>query len=253
MKPGTVWTCAALAAGLACARARPEPRPDPGAPTPEAILIRAIERAGGSAALDRARALVWEGEATVHAGGRTVELTGRWAVQPPDSAVVATYETSRGPASVRRLILAGTRGWLERGGELTPMPPAMLANEREQFYLYSVMRLVPLRAPNVQLVAIPPDSLGQRGVRATQPDRPDVELYVDELGRLAHLRLRVTDAMTGRPALQDVWLAGSIEADGVRWPKSVRITLDGKPYFDMEIRALRTLSRLDDPLLAGPQ
>jgi hypothetical protein len=242
-----------MVACLACTRAGPSRRPDPGAPTPEAILIRAIERAGGSVALERARALIWEGEATVHAGGRTVELTGRWAVQPPDTAVVATYETSRGPASTRRLILSGTRGWLERDGQLTPMPPAMLANEREQFYLYSVMRLVPLRAPAVQLTAIPPDSLGQRGVRATQPGRPDVELYVDELGRLAHLRLRVTDAMSGQPALEDAWLSGAVEAGGVRWPRSVRITLDGKPYFDMEIRTLRTLARLDDPLLAGPQ
>ncbi|MFN2567332.1 MAG: hypothetical protein ABR499_20235 [Gemmatimonadaceae bacterium] len=220
---------------------------------PEGIMARAIGSAGGSAALERARALVWEGEATVHAGGRTVRLTGHWAVQPPESAVVSTYETSRGPASVRRLILSGDRGWLERGGQLTPMPPTVLANERQQFYLYSVMRLVPLRASAAQLSAIAPDSLGQRGVRVTQAGRPDVDVFVDNTGRLAHLRTRVTDAMTGNPAVEDVWLAGVVEADGVRWPRSVRITLDGKPYFEMEIRTLRVMARLEDPLLAGPK
>jgi hypothetical protein len=128
----------------------------------------------------------------------------------------------------------------------------VLANEREQFYLYGVMRLVPLRAPGVTLTAIAADSLGQRGVRVTQTGRPDVDLYVDASGRLAHLRTRVPDAMSGKPAMEDVWLTGVIEADGVRWPRSVRLTLDGKPYFELELRTLRLMPRLDDPLLAGP-
>jgi hypothetical protein len=216
------------------------------------IVEQAIEMAGGASALERARALVWEGDAAVHARGRTVELSGRWAVQPPDSAVVATWERSRGQASTRRLILSGTRGWFERDGQLSPMPPTVLANEREQFYLYNVMRLVPLRAPSVTLTAIAADSLGQRGVRVTQAGRPDVDLYVDGTGRLAHLRTRVTDAMSGNPAVEDVWLGGVVEADGVRWPRSVRLTLDGKPYFELEIRTLRVLPRLQESLLAGP-
>jgi hypothetical protein len=247
---GTVTLLAALAATACAGRGRAATT---SVETAEAIVIRAIERAGGPVALGRARALIWEGEATVHAGGRTIALTGRWAVQPPDSAVVATYETSRGPASVRRLILSGPRGWFERGGQLTPMPPNVLANEREQFYLYSVMRLVPLREPEVQLTRIAPDSLGQRGVRVTRAGRPDVELYVDEMGRLAHLRARVTDAMSGQRVVEDVWLAGTVEADGVRWPRIVRITVDGKPYFDMGIRTLQVAAGLEEPLLAGPR
>jgi hypothetical protein len=239
-----------IAVCLSCVKGRTG---SPAAGTPEAIVERAIERAGGRAALERARALVWEGNASVHVRGRTVDLRGRWAVQPPDSAVVATYERSRGPASVRRLILSGTRGWLERDGQLTPMPPTVLANERDQFYLYNVMRLVPLRAPGVQLGVAAPDSLGQRGVRVTQAGRPDVDIYVDSTGRLAHLRTRVPDAMSGNPAVEDVWLAGTVEADGVRWPRSIRLTLDGAPYFELEIRTLRVTARLEDALLAGPR
>jgi hypothetical protein len=242
---------ALLATSLACAGYGRSHADGPGAPV--SILDRAIEMAGGAPALERARALVWEGDAAVHVRGRTVELSGRWAVQPPDSAVVATWERSRGPASTRRLILSGARGWFERGGQLLPMPSAVLANEREQFYLYNVMRLVPLRAPGVTLTAIAANSLGQRGVRVTQAGRPDVDLYVDAGGRLAHLRTRVTDAMSGNPAVEDVWLAGVVEAAGVRWPRSIRLTLDGKPYFELEIRTLRALPRLEDPLLAGPR
>jgi hypothetical protein len=48
-------------------------------------------------------------------------------------------------------------------------------------------------------------------------------------------------------------LAGTIEADGARWPRNVRLTLDGARYFELEIRTLRVLLRLDEPLLAGPR
>ena len=150
-------------------------------------------------------------------------------------------------------MVAAPRGWFERDGQLTPMPPSVLANERDEFYLYSIIRLVPLRAPGVRLSAIESDTLGQRGVRATQVGRPDVELYVDGTGRLAHLHARVSDALSGKSATQDFWLAGTVEADGVRWPRTLQLTQNGTPYFDLEIRSLRVLSRLDEPLLAGPR
>lgn len=235
----------------ACAPAAVSPAAAPDAP--ERVLARAIERAGGAAALERARSLEWEGDATVHAGGRAVSIAGRWAVQPPDTAVVSTWEASRGPESVRHLVLAASRGWTVRGGAFTPMPPAMLASEREEFYLYSAMRLVPLRDPGVTLIPIPADSLGQRGIRARREGRPDVELYVDAAGRLAHLRIVLPDGSDGRPVRQDVWLDGSIEAEGVRWPRTIRITQDGAPFFDLTLRSLRVGTAVSDALLAGPR
>jgi hypothetical protein len=131
------------------------------------------------------------------------------------------------------------------------MPPTVLASERDEFYLYSIIRLVPLRAAGVRLAAIEPDSLGQRGVRVSHVGRPDVEFYVDDSGRLAHLRARVTDALSGEPTTQDFWLSRTIEADGVRWPRSLWLTQDGAPYFDLEIKTLRVLPRLEDSVLEG--
>jgi hypothetical protein len=235
----------------ACAPAAVSPAAAPDAP--ERVLARAIEQAGGATALERATALLWEGEATVHAGGRTVSIAGRWAVQPPDTAVVSTWEASRGPESVRHLVVAQPRGWTVRGGAFTPMPAAMLASEREEFYLYSVMRLVPLRDPGVALTAIPADSLGQRGIRASRAGRPDAELFVDGAGRLAHIRMVLPDGYDGHPVRQDVWLDGSIEAEGVRWPRSIRITQDGAPFFDLALRSLGVRRTVSDPLLAGPR
>ncbi|HEU4880955.1 MAG TPA: hypothetical protein VFT45_01885 [Longimicrobium sp.] len=221
---------------------------------PRAMLERAIAQAGGAEALGRARALLWDGEATVHAGGRTVHIAGSWGVQPPDTAVVSTYDVSRGPESTRALIVAVPRGWIARDTAVTRMPDAMFANERDEFYLYDVMRLVPLREPRVTLHAIPADSLGQAGFRAERPGRPVVELYFDPSGRLAHLRTHVQDpGGAGGPAVQqDLWLSGTLQAGSIRWPASIRITMAGAPYFDLTLRNLRVQPRLDDPRLRGP-
>lgn len=111
------------------------------------------------------------------------------------------------------------------GDRFDPMPPSMLANERDEFYLYDVMRLVPLQTPAVTPTSVPRDSLGQRGFRASQSGRPDLELYVDDDGRLAHLRTWVAHPMSAGSVRQDVWLVGEIAADGVRWPQTIPITL----------------------------
>ncbi|WP_420130497.1 hypothetical protein [Longimicrobium sp.] len=234
-------------AAAACAPASPAP-----ASGPRALLERAITQAGGAEALGRANALLWEGDATVYAGGRTVRIAGTWAVQPPDTAVVATYDVTRGPETTRALVVAAPRGWIARGTELSPMPDAMLANERDEFYLYQVMRLVSLRDAEVTLTAVAADSLGQAGFRAERPGRPAVELYFDGSGRLAHLRTTVQDAGGGSPVRQDLWLSGSLQAQGIRWPATIRITMNGAPYFDLSLRNLRIQPRLDDPRLRGP-
>jgi hypothetical protein len=220
--------------------------------SPEAILARAVEQAGGAAALRRARALEWDGEATVHIGGRDIRIAGLWRVQPPDSAVVTTYDITRGPSSARSLVVAAPRGWLVHDGRMTAMPPSLLASERAEFYLYELLRLVPLQSHGVTLTAAPPDSLGHRGIRAAQPGRPPATLYVDDEGRLAHVRLQVPDAETSKLEWQDAWLTNVVEASGIRWPRELHLTVDGAPFFDLSVSALRVRERLADTLLNGP-
>ena len=219
---------------------------------PDILLERAIEQAGGAVALEGARALIWDADAVVEAGGRTVNIAGTWSVQPPDTAIVATYDTTHGPGSTRALIVAAPRGWIASNGRVEPMPATMLQNERDEFRLYDVMRLVSLRGRGVRRFAIEPDNRGQRGFRVEEAGRADVELYVDWAGRLSHIRSSVRDASTGAPVRQDIWLSGTIEAAGVRWPRRIRITLDDAPYFTMTLRSLRITERIDDPRLNGP-
>lgn len=241
----------ALRIGLVLPACAPAARA-PDEVSPQDLLARAIEEAGGAEALSRAKAFVWDGKATVHFGGRVVRIAGRWSVQPPDTVVVSTYDLEEGPAGTRSLVLAAPRGWLVSGNEVTSMPATMLASERAEFYLYELIRLVPLRSPGVTLSAAPPDSLGQQGIRVEQPGRPSAALYFDESGQLTHVRFRVPSVSTGQLEWQDAWLEGTVEAGGVRWPRQLHLLVDGKPYFELTIESLRVLPRLDSPLLRRP-
>lgn len=225
--------------------------PDPD--DPQVILDRAIQQAGGATALSAARALAWDGDATVFAGGRTVNIAGRWQVQPPDTAIVATYDTTRGPSTTRSMVIAAPRGWMVRNDSFTVLPDPVIANERDAFFLYDVIRLVALRDSAVQLSRISADSLGQRGFRAEPPGRPAVEVFVDSAGRLSHITLMVADPGGGPPVRQDAWLHGELASGSIRWPQRLRLTMNGAPYFELRMRDLQISDRIASPLLSGPK
>ena len=194
------------------------------------LLDRAIAAAGGESPLAAATILKWSATATVHGPRGPLRIEGRWLVEPPDRAVVATWEADKGQASSRRMLLDSNRGWMERGGERTPMPATVLANERDQFYLYSMMRLVPLRGREFELSVSEPRTLLIR-----HPRRPDVEASFDETGRLARLRTHVSHPADNSDIVQEVTLEGTISGAGLNWPRTIRITQDGRPFFEMEL------------------
>jgi hypothetical protein len=195
-------------------------------------------------------ALEWQARAVVHLPGRDIVLHGVWKVQPPDSAIVATFDTTRGPASTQRMILAGHRGWLQRDSQLTAMPPDMLTEERHQFYLYSLLQLTPLQRPGVRLRAVPPDAAGNSGFRVQQHGRLPVTMYFDHTGRVSHMA--TTFATLGRTAedAQDILLSGTRDVEGITWFRQMTITRNGKPYFEMEITKLHAVPRISDSLFA---
>lgn len=244
-----------ILATLACASA---PRgPDDGGRAPndraQETLARAIAYAGGERALAHARALTWDGDAVVHVGGRDIAITGTWRIQPPDTAIVATYAVANAPSTTRSMIVAAPRGWTEANGTFTPLTPTVLANEREEFYLYAVMRLLPLRDPGVTLFSIPPDSAGNDGIGVRAPGRPEVDAYFEKSGRMAWLRTTVVHPLTSAQAKEEMTFAGRLTAGGIAWPQELHIMLDRTPYFDLTMKNLGVAPRLGDAVLNGPR
>ena len=205
---------------------------------PTELLNRAIARAGGRAALTANPALEWRAGATIYVPGRIIEIAGEWEVRP-DSAVSATWPVDQ-PDAPRRLILTARGAWMQRGNaDPTPAPAEFLVEERHQFYLYQVLRLVPLLERRFTLHSAPPDSVGRAALKVTHAGHPEVILYFDQDGRVAQLHTVFAAQDMSNAESQEIHFAGEIESRGVRWFRDMRILRAGQAYFDMTISDFR--------------
>lgn len=212
---------ASLASMLVAARAVPS------------ILERAIARAGG-AALRRVRALRWEGDASIFAGARQIDIGVSTRVVPFSSARSDTWLLSEGPTKRRSLILEPSGGVIDRLGERSPMPDAMLQHERAQYAIYGLMLLVTLTDAGAS---------AERGAEpgtiiARHPGAPQTIFGFDDQNRLSWATNVVPDPETGRPIAQRFTFSGELTDRGVHWPARIAITQDGVPYFELRLRKL---------------
>src|SRR6267143_6592174 len=149
--------------------------------------------------------------------------------RPPRSTLFpyTTLFRSQPRGTARSLIISGNRGWSRTGRKLTPLGPALVAHERDQFYLYHLMRLVPLRGSAYRLSPPTTDSLGHKRIRVSHPGRPSVDLAFDAAANLSDMGDSATDPQSHRAVRQDVRLTGQLSVAGVRWPRRIAITWDG--------------------------
>ena len=208
-----------------------------------ALVERAITAAGGAEVLARFPAMSWNADATVHAGGRTVAITGTWKVEPPDKAIVETRPVDQPPENARILAVEGTQGWTIARGKRSPLTMEMLIGERDAFYLYAIVRALPLRDPEVKLELVPRSADGMEGLRVTRPNRPDVDVYYDAEARPRRLTYVTLDAATKMRRRPQIRLDGEIASNGVRWFKTMTIRWDDEPYFDMTLSSFQALAR----------
>ena len=151
------------------------------------------------------------------------------------------------------MILNGDRGWGQRDGPPEPLPAPLIAHERDQFYLYHVLRLAPLRSTGFELTALGSDAPGNEGLRVRSPGHRDVVLYFDEAARPVRLVTSLADPATGKEIVEEMHFAGVVETEGIRWPRRTEITWDGRPYFELDILEFRPLPRLDPSLFEEPK
>jgi hypothetical protein len=210
-----------------CAAALPLPaRAAPSAA--DRLLARAIEAAGGETALARVRSLHWTGQARIHDGAQVVEIGVDTTVVPFRSARSETWLLSQGPASRRAMVLDGADLFLERSGVRSAAPAAQARHERQQFALYGLMLLVPLRG---HLAGVTP----QGELVTRHPEAPTTTLVFDAAARLVGAE-NVVDAPQGDGRIaQSIAFEERLESRGVRWPRKLSIRQDGRPYFDLAL------------------
>jgi hypothetical protein len=213
------------------------------APAPDAdiaLLEAAIDAAGGQANLARARTLHWTGEATVFAGERRIELGVDTMVTPFVRARSTTWLRDQPETTRRVLAIDGARGWTERDGRREEMPCPMREHERLQYAIYGLMQLAPLRAPGVRLQRLP-DREGLRVLHVEHPSAVPAQLFFDDSNRLVAIENSVPDPEHSTPVAQRFSFEGDVADAGVHWPRTLRISQDGRPYFELRLRTFEAL------------
>jgi hypothetical protein len=218
-----------------------------------ALLDRAISAAGGAANLQRHRVLAWHGTASITVSGRTVRIEGDWRIEPPDRAHIETFEIDKGPVSTRSLVIDGDKGWTIKDGQSLVLPQLFVGNEREQFYLYWLARLVPMLDKDFRLTMVEPDEQKRAGFRVERAGRRDATLYFTPDARLARIVSAVTDPTSGADLPQELRFSGEIAARGIRWPRRIQVVQKGTVFFDLELSDLQTPDLLELPPCKGCQ
>ncbi|TAH45333.1 MAG: hypothetical protein EYC71_06745 [Gammaproteobacteria bacterium] len=199
------------------------------------LLSRAIDAAGGEAALRNAGRLIWDGEADVHAGGRDIHLGVRSDIAPLGHVRSETWLREQGPSSMRILELDGRHGWITRDGKREILDQKIAENEYAQYGTYGLMLLVSLRDPAVETVLVGKDADGLQGLRVNHPILPQATLWFDADARLKALTNTVSSAEGGPPLRQRFEFKGSVHSNGVNWPQQISISQDDKPFFELRI------------------
>lgn len=201
------------------------------------LLDQAIVAAGGEAALSRVHALRWTGEATVFDPDGQIALGVDTRVVPFERAKSDTWLRERRRHTLRTLEIGPDGGWTTRDGQRTPMPAPMLAHERLQYATYGLMLLAPLREPDV-VVQRGPDVDGLRVLHVEHPRAAPSDLYFDARGRLVRIDNVVPKPDGFGSDRQRFDFEGVIEANGLVWPRAMRISHEGEPYFELRLASL---------------
>ena len=204
------------------------------AAAPDRLLRQAQSAAGGRDVLERVRLLEWEGEAIVHAPEGDLALGMSTIVVPFVTARATGWPIAMGKAAARTMIITPEGGRVERGGVSTPLSPRFAAHERAQFAMYGLMLLkFDSGRAGLRRVARLRDL---STLRVDHPYAPKTRLFFESDGRLAEARNVVPGPMDGRPIHQHFYFSQEQMPGPVRWPRTIRIEQDGKPYFELTLK-----------------
>jgi hypothetical protein len=116
------------------------------------------------------------------------------------------------------------------------MPAAQALHENQQFALYSLMLLTPLKDAAAKVTEQPAGADGTRAIKAVLPNGMGGDLAFDAAGKLVSAGMSVRDPAGGAQDIAEtVTFSGEMVSNGVKWPKKISIQQNGKPYFDLEL------------------
>jgi len=233
-----ILVAALLALCTACspARVRGDLSPEESAREARRLVDRAIDAAGGRRALARQSTLAWHGEATVHVAGKHIGIGVRTVVHADGRSESTSWRLGQSESEGRTMSITPDAGTVAKvGAKPEPLPDEITVHEREQYSLYQVARLLPL--DDAELSALPPNAAGEPGVVAEIAGFAPRTLRFDAKGRLVEIRHTIDAPGRDHPVEQVLRFGGTFESNGVRWFRTLNITWNGLPYFDLMLKS----------------
>lgn len=230
---GVLAGCAAT--GQAAATA-PPPAAGPPDYTGQALLAKAIAAAGGEEALRKVKELYWTGAATVTSAGKTTQLQMETIVRPMGYARTASWPAGKEKEAGKMMQVEFGSAWQVGSNAWTPLPSAQAAHETQQFAIYDMMLLVPIKDAGVTMRESAPGKDGTRNLHVEHPKAPVMDMRFDAGGKLIQITDNVRDPDGGAALIpQVITLSGEMVSNGVKWPKKISITQRDAPYYDLEL------------------
>jgi len=202
----------------------------------KSTLDAAIDAAGGQAALAQVKELEWTGKATVNAGGKTTAVNVITVLRPQTNwARTTTWTDEAGPKKARTLQAEMGKAWDVSVVNWTPLPEAQATHEVQQYGIYKLMLLTPLKDAGATVSEGKVGADGVRTIKAQLEGGVPAELGFDATGKLVSASMSVRDPKGGADIAQTIKFSGELVSNGVKWPKQISIQQNGAPYYDIEL------------------
>jgi hypothetical protein len=207
---------------------------------PRAIIDRAIQAAGGEAALTKNKAHTWNETGTFYGFGDGVPFKGAYAAQFPEKFKMAIE-------NFITVIVVGDKGW-NNGAE---MDAQQLAEWKEFSYAGGVSSLLPLKDKGFTLTVVGESKVGDQaavGVKVAHEGHRDITLYFDrKTGLLAKAATRVKQE-DGKEVAQETEQRDYKDMNGIKVPTKIVVQRDGKRFIEAEVADWKGTDKLDNSI-----
>lgn len=223
---------------------------------PRAILVRAIRAHGGADRLARLRTIHEQSRGVLTVLGMKVGFTTEVLFRAPEQFRITQTTDLRGKRLHVVQVFDGNKGWRIQGGIPKPADDRTLVNWKELAHATHVGTLTPLLAADkgytlTLLGEIEVKGKKAVGVKVAYKGRRDVTLYFDRASGLL-VRKAFQPRPGGKEAVQDEVYSDFKEAEGVKRPGHVTVSLGGIPHAEIDVTLTRFPDRLDDKTFREP-
>lgn len=181
---------------------------------------------GGAALLARVRAIGWTGTARMASGGHVLDLGIETRIEPFVRARSESWLIDDGRAEKRTIMVEGHDAFVVFRGRQVSLPPAQATHEREEFGVYGHLLLA--------------GTAFARGgaVLSSRPGYPDALLALGRDGMPTSAAYVVASPDSPGRIREHFIFSGSVSDNGLRWPRRIAVTRDGKPFVVQTIEDL---------------